>query len=1237
MKTAPLAGPSRFSVLDDDYIIPDSVHAFSSNVHSLSTSIPPRQYRDEKPIKKNTSVATDSNVSKTHQKGASRSGRGTAEKGVLNSPLNYYASTFKPGVQSHECSVIFEVRKVKGRKETYVEADVNGQQTRALIDSGCTISAIDADYAKERGFALEPLTEAIPVRNADGSMNTGGTITHSVTVSLTIDDHTEDIRLLVTKLTTPIFLGHDWLQKHNPRVDWRKGELRFEDCNCALEAIERIGMIRVDKWLELREERIRGVAQDIAIEQNKLRGEKTFEDVVPEHYWDFRDVFEEKNFEALPPRRSCDHVIELLPNAKPYCGKAYRMTHEEEQALEEFLEENLKTGRIRPSKSPWGAPFFFIKKKDGKLRPVQDYRQLNAQTKKNAYPLPLIGELLDKLRTARYYTKLDIRWGYNNIRIAEGDEEKAAFMTTRGLFEPTVMFFGLCNAPATFQAFMNEGLKDQIAKGDTGAYLDDIIIFNSTLKEHRSSVREVLQRLREMGVTCKPSKCEFETSETEYVGHIVGHNSVAMDPAKVKGVVEWPPPRNKTELRAFLGFANFYRRFIEGFAHTATPLNKLTGKSTWEWTEQCEEAFISIKRKITSAPILIMPDRSKPFRVETDASQYATGGVLTQQIDGFWKPVAFISQSLNDAERRYAIYDRELLAIIRALKEWRHFLVGPHFEILTDHKNLEYFKSAQTLNARQARWYIYLQDFDYKLVYTPGKRMHVSDPLSRRADHITDTVEDKITMIPSQRIAYLGTEAINDLIQRHAGQIDPAVRRAALTGNKDYSIAEDGAILRRGCKVIPSIAHVIAEVIRAHHDTETAGHPGVKNTTERIQRSYWWPTINTDVERYVKGCQICQATKIDNTKRRAPLHPNPVPQESWEFVSVDMITGLEDDNDYNAIIVFVDMKTKDFISVPCRDTLTQEQYANIYRDHVYARHGLSKRIYSDRGPQFVSSFIKAVYKLLGIEGNPSTAYHPQTDGQTERINQEIKKYLRIFARNKGWSGLLPMAEFKYRTQVHSGSKFTPFMLNHGHEAYTGVETNHRKSSNVTAEEWLENMKTIQRQAEEALKQAKEAMKRQYDKKRQAAEEYKAGDKVWLDATNLPLEQGTRKLAPKRVGPFEVLEKVGEAAYKLKLPSKMARIHPVFNEVLLTRHVPPAFDNQKLKITLPKIVTVEVPKVQSILEARRENHGIQYLVIMEGSDNSKQWVKRADIIRHNKEIIEEFHKSHPDAPAPLLVP
>ncbi|GLB43461.1 putative retrotransposable element tf2 155 kda protein type 1-like [Lyophyllum shimeji] len=467
---------------------------------------------------------------------------------------------------------------------------------------------------------------------------------------------------------------------------------------------------------------------------------KSFCDAVPDHLHDFEDVFSKAAFDELPECKQWDHIIELEPGSTPSSCKVYPLTPNEQAELDAFLEENLKSGRIRPSKSPMASPVFFIKKKDGSLRLVQDYRALNTIMVKNRYPLPLISELVNNLRGARYFTKLDVRWGYNNVRIKEGDEWKAAFRTNRGLFEPLVMFFGLTNSPATFQTMMNDIFRDLIAQGVVCVYLDDILIYTKTLEEHRRITRIVLDRLREHRLFLKPEKCEFERTEIEYLGLIISHGTASMDPVKVAGVAEWPVPKNKKEVQSFLGFTNFYRRFIRDFSHHARPLFDLTAKDVaWTWGSGQQDAFDSLKRAITSQPVLIFPDDDRPFRVEADSSDFATGAVLSQQSpeDGKWHPVAFYSKSLNAVERNYEIYDKEMLAIIRALEEWRHFLEGARHkvEIYTDHKNLEYFLTAKKLNRRQARWSLYLANFDFVLHHRPGRSMGKPDALSHRPDH----------------------------------------------------------------------------------------------------------------------------------------------------------------------------------------------------------------------------------------------------------------------------------------------------------------------------------------------------------------------------------------------------------------------------------------------------------------------------------------------------------------------
>jgi len=348
---------------------------------------------------------------------------------------------------------------------------------------------------------------------------------------------------------------------------------------------------------------------------------------------------------------------------------------------------------------------FFIKKKDSSLRLVQDYHALNAVTIKNRYLLPLISELISQLHGARYFTKLDVHWGFNNVCIKPGDEWKAAFRTNRGLFEPLVMFFRMTNSPATFQTMMNNVFRTVIAEGIVVVYLDDILIFTKTEEEHEQAVRRVLEILMEHKLFLRPEKCEFHRKQIEYLGLVISENKVAMDPIKVAGVREWPIPENRTDVQAFIGFVNFYRRFIQGFSTIARPLFDLTrSDQAWNWGTKKQEAFERLKMAVTTALTLASPQDSEPFCIEADSSDFTSGAVLSQQLSGEekWHPVAFYSKSLSPVERNYEIHGKEMLVIIHVLEEWRHFLEGARHpvEIWTDHKNLEYFMTAKKLNRR---------------------------------------------------------------------------------------------------------------------------------------------------------------------------------------------------------------------------------------------------------------------------------------------------------------------------------------------------------------------------------------------------------------------------------------------------------------------------------------------------------------------------------------------------------
>lgn len=480
-----------------------------------------------------------------------------------------------------------------------------------------------------------------------------------------------------------------------------------------------------------------------------------------------------------------------------------------------------------------------------------------------------------------------------------------------------------------------------------------------------------------------------------------------------------------------LGFANFYRRFIVSYSHLARPLNDLTKKDLqWDWTTECENTFKTIKQRFSEAPVLMMPDPNKPFLLATDASKYATGGVLSQQdVNGNWHPCGFISQSFNKAERNYQIYDRELFAIIRGFETWRHFLMGsPHkVTVYTDHKNLTFYRAPQKLNRRQARWQLFLSEFEFELVHVPGNRMAIPDALSRRPDLCPDEDHnnEEITVLPDQLfIKALDTELQEKILHTKSKDLVIVEAIEALnkggtppmkTALKDWK-EENGLIFYKDRVYVPPDEDLRREMTRRHHDLTMMGHPGRFKTLELIKRDYWWPGMYTFIHKYVEGCATCQQNKVNTHPTVPPLMPIKGPDNTQPFsqLSVDLITDLPPSHGFDSLMVVVDHGlTKGVILVPCNKTIDTLGIAKLFMEHVYKRFGLHDSLISDRGPQFASAVARELATLLGVKLRFSTAYHPQTDGQTEQVNQEVETYLRIFCTNNAqeWVEHLPLAEF----------------------------------------------------------------------------------------------------------------------------------------------------------------------------------------------------------------------------------
>ncbi|PPQ81108.1 hypothetical protein CVT24_008812 [Panaeolus cyanescens] len=892
-----------------------------------------------------------------------------------------------------------------------------------------------------------------------------------------------------------------------------------------------------------------------------------FTDYPDRYFSDYAKVFEKKNFDKLPPRRVWDHAIELKPDAKPVSAKIYPLARNQQEELDAFIKEHLETGRIRTSKSQFASPFFFVKKKDGSLRPVQDYRHLNEITIKNRYPLPLISELMDKLKGARFFTKLDIRWGYNNVRIKHGDEHKAAFITNRGLFEPLVMFFGLTNSPATFQTMMNELFKDLIDKGVVIVYMDDILIFTKDLASHRQIVNQVLQILQDNDLSLKPEKCLFEQSEVEYLGVIVSHNCIRMDPKKVEAIRDWPAPRNKKDVQQFLGFVNFYRRFIDRFSTMAKPLNNLCKNVPFLWSTDCQLAFENLKSGACAMRSLAIPVDDAPFRLEADSSGFATGATLSQFQNGEWKPISFLSKSLSETERNYKIHDRELLSIMRALSEWRHYLLGcsSPFEIWSDHLNLQYFMRNQKLNRRQARWSLELADFNFSLVHKAGSTMICADALSRRPDYDKgESDNDNITLLPSHLINKVTFDLDVPIIREIASFSNLSLEMFESHRNSPGWSFSDNLALWYNRIFVPNANDLRESIIRSNHDSPFSGHPGRAKTVELIQRDYWWPTLTKDVNRYVSGCLACQKAKPHRSKPVGLLSPNAVPTENWQIISVDMIVDLPRSRNYDSILVVVDRLSKMTRCIPTNKTLSSEGLARLYRDRIWKDFGFPARVISDRGSIFVSRFTKALNSLLNIDENTSTAFRPQTDGQTERMNQEIEQYLRFFVNDhqSDWSEWLACAEFSLNNRINKSTGYSPFFLNYGRHPLRPLTPLRSNSSNVqSASDFAQKMADLSEESKSALQLANSSMKRHFDSRHIPAPDYQKGDLVFIDASNITSSKPSKKLDWKRLGPFEILERIGSSAFKIDIPDDL-QIHNVFNVAKLSPFITPMFASQR---------------------------------------------------------------------------
>lgn len=1102
--------------------------------------------------------------------------------------------------------------KTRSRQLIKLQGFISDHPAVFLIDSGASGDFISSSFVEKFQLPQQSLPNRQLVTLADGAQQSANRCTPNVRVS--ISTYSEPATFTILPLSGyDVILGMPWLERVNPQVCWRTKRVQFHlrSQHHVLEPTSTVHMLAAREVnMAIRKKEVESVyliqslseggSSEWSLRLSSLSSAQVNSSPLPsptdsDQYHstrssllsEYRDVFPAELPAGLPPSRDVDHRIELAPGAVPPSRGMNRMSPMEMDELKSQLDELLASGFIQPSKSPFGAPILFVKKKDGSMRMCIDYRALNAVTIKNSYPLPRIDELFDRLHGAKIFSKIDLRSGYHQIRIHPSDVEKTAFRTRYGHFEFLVLPFGLTNAPATFMHLMHEIFRPHLDKFVL-VFLDDILIFSKNLEDHTRHVREVLSLLRRHQLYAKESKCELFERRVEFLGHLIDADGVHMMEDKVKGITEWPVLKSVDDVRSFLGTVGYYRKFIHMFSETAAPLTALLQKETpFTWTHTQQQAFEKLKIAITQKPVLILPDPSLPYVVHTDASGFAVGATLSQDQGRGLQPIAFLSKKMLDAERRYPVHEQELLAVILALKEWRHYLYGTKFRIFTDHQSLTYVTSQPHLSARQSRWLDTIADFDFtKIEYIEGKTNVVADGLSRRPDHrqlnsvrtrsaraappasspssspgsaAADAVRAHSpprTAVASPQLthsAILSDQPLADL--KKAYSVDPVCSSilSDLTQHPKFKCVSGLLFTVAGNRlVLPDDAALKSLIYHECHDAPTAGHLGVNKTVELITRLFYWPKMHSEIRHYVSTCLACQSNKPSSQLPMGLLQPLPIPPRPWETVTMDLIVALpRTKSGFDAIVVFVDKLTKMVHYVPTRTSVDAPGLAELTLQEVVRYHGVPAKIVSDRDPRFTSIFWRSLWQQLGTKLLMSTAFHPQTDGQTERANRTLEEGLRAYVsrRQDDWDQHLIPLEIAYNNSVQASTGFTPFYLNSGQHFQLPL---HRAllpenvSANPSSADRLSQLARDLSAAESNLVAAQQRQSSYADESRRGVE-FQVGDQVLLSTEHLKLKVDTQttKLMPKFIGPFPVVRKISAVAYELQLP-KNIRVHPVFH-------------------------------------------------------------------------------------------
>ena len=1094
---------------------------------------------------------------------------------------------------------------------------IDNNKVNCVMDTGATTSVLSTNFVEKHAIPKKSNTAVIKL--ADGSTTTAF-YTKDIPVIINSRYCTLSFVIMPNK-DIDALIGLDWFSNHKASINPIDKTLIFPSDIAYMESDTQIA-IQEEATNFISEIDEEDIQDDCEWEQELIQPNLSNTDLTEEQQVEVIDLIMVKyrhnfacSYEQLGRCTIAEHVIETN-ETKPIFILPYRKSESEKRSIQEEVTKLLRAGLIRPSKSSWSFPVVMIPKPDKSKRFCVDYRKLNLLTPQDSFPIPRVDDILDRMVGSRYFTALDLKTGYWQIKISEESIEKTAFSTPNGHFEFLVIPQGLKNAPAAFSRIMYE-LLGQLPFVEI--YIDDITIHSSDYQSHLQHIKIVMDKLSIANLKINPSKCTWFASSVKVLGHIVSKNGINMDSEKIKAVQQIPYCKTVKHVQSFLGLCGYYRRFVRNFAEIAQPLNNLIKKdNSWNFDDQCKIAFDTLKAKLIESPILRYPDLNQTFIVYTDASGYAIGAILAQKdVEGNEYVCSYASRLLKGAEHHYGITEKECLAVVWAIKHFRIYLYGAHFKVITDHAALHWLMTINDPTGRLARWSIYLQAYDFDIIHRKG-RLHsnvdcISRPVVNNVICINNTKTDDTFKLldpyeDDNLLYYLQHKKHRDgLSKNHVKRINCLAKHFIM----------ENQVLKYRIKLSDSFNLIVPRkeernmlILNAH----LLGHFQILTTVNRLKEKYYWKTMKDDVKKVIDNCMTCiRHQKVPEIHQPAQALAI---TGIFDRVGIDLVLGLpETSSGYNGILVITEYLTKYPYAVPIRSKTADEIAEKLF---IYiSLFGPPKQILSDQGKEFVNKIVKNLTKVTGVEHRITSPYHPQTNGMTERLNQTLIQSLKKHAEVEptGWDKWLPFVLLAYRTRVHSATGHTPFQMMFGRKMNNFEEylcTNKSVDLDIRTQEIKALVENTHPQVIKQVENRQEKQKKIQNKRHKInLDKLKKGQKVTIKAKRI---QG--KLQPTYNGIFTIGEQTKTGNYYL------------FNE-----------KNEKLKQTFPlsrlKLISTDFSdsddeelEVEMIKDVRRRNGKLQYLVKWIGLDDKDcTWEpeEHFDAIEHIQEFWDKKHQ------------